>query len=163
MCTNKVGNTKMAMNQGLKKMILPLSKIQNMNSENTEKRGYDLSGKLIEKYDVVHRGSFATREFVVEKTTEYNGKTISNYIKFQCVQDRTAIVDNIKIGDEIKVHFNIRGNRWERDGKVSYFTNLDAWRIESNLRSTNATSSIDREALDPIDTFQSDDENPLPF
>ena len=26
--------------------------------------------------------------------------------------------------------FNLKGNKWERDGKVNYFTNLDAWKIE---------------------------------
>jgi hypothetical protein len=36
----------------------------------------------------------------------------------------------LNLNDDIKVHFNIRGNKWEKDGKVSYFTNLDAWRIE---------------------------------
>jgi hypothetical protein len=30
----------------------------------------------------------------------------------------------------VKVSFNIKGNRWEKDGKVNYITNLDAWRIE---------------------------------
>ena len=35
----------------------------------------------------------------------------------------------------MKVSFNIKGNKWERDGKVNYITNLDAWRMES---ATNA-------------------------
>ncbi|MCX6261318.1 MAG: hypothetical protein NTY95_10885, partial [Bacteroidia bacterium] len=26
--------------------------------------------------------------------------------------------------------FNLKGNKWERDGKINYFTNLDAWKIE---------------------------------
>lgn len=134
-----------------------------MNKENSEKRGYDLTGKLIEKYDVVHRGSFASREFVVEKSIDINGKIITNFIKFQCVQERTAIIDSVKVGDEIKVHFNIRGNRWEKDGKVSYFTNLDAWRVESNLGAATSSQGIDREALEPLDTFTSDDDSVLPF
>lgn len=134
-----------------------------MNNDSNEKKGYDLSGKLIEKYDIVQRGSFATREFVVEKSTEYNGKVINNYIKFQCVQDRTGIIDKVNKGDEVKVHFNIRGNRWEKDGKVSYFTNLDAWRIEQNLQPTSNSAPIDREPLEPIDTFTSDDNQDLPF
>jgi hypothetical protein len=30
----------------------------------------------------------------------------------------------------LRVNFSIKGNRYEREGKVSYFSNLDAWRVE---------------------------------
>ena len=93
---------------------------------------YELSGKLIEKYDTVQRTeTFKTSEFAVEKSEEINGKTITNYAKFQCVQDKTALLDSIAVGSDVKVYFNIKGSKWEKDGKVNYITNLDAWRIES--------------------------------
>ena len=96
---------------------------------------YELTGKLLIKFDTTQRTeSFKTREFVVEKSEDINGKLITNYIKFQCVQDRTNIIDRVNVGDEIKVHFNIRGSKWEKDGRVSYFNNLDAWRIEQILK-----------------------------
>ncbi|HEY8387143.1 MAG TPA: hypothetical protein VIK74_00995, partial [Parasegetibacter sp.] len=58
---------------------------------------YELTGKLIAKYETVQRSeTFRTREFVVEKSEDINGRTITNYIKFQCVQDRTAIVDRVE-------------------------------------------------------------------
>ncbi|MEI9934058.1 MAG: DUF3127 domain-containing protein [Ferruginibacter sp.] len=92
---------------------------------------YELTGKLVSKYETVQRTeTFKTREFVVEKTEDVGGRSITNYVKFQCVQDKTSIVDRVNTGDEIKVHFNIKGTRWEKDGKVNYITNLDAWRIE---------------------------------
>ena len=60
---------------------------------------YELTGKLIAKYETIQRKeTFKTREFVIEKTDEINGKTITNYIKFQCVQDRTTLLDRFKIG-----------------------------------------------------------------
>ena len=31
----------------------------------------------------------------------------------------------------MKVSFNLRGRKWEKDGQVSYFTNLEAWRVEN--------------------------------
>jgi hypothetical protein len=128
--------------------------------------GYELTGKLITKYDVVQRTeSFKTREFVVEKTEEINGRSIVNYIKFQCVQDRTAIVDKVNTGDEIKVYFNIKGSKWEKDGKTNYITNLDAWRIEQMLQS-NSQGGPDNDYLEPLDTFSStapDAVDDLPF
>lgn len=126
---------------------------------------YELTGKLLEKFDTVQRTeSFKVREFVVEKSEEVNGKTITNFIKFQSVQDRTGIVDKIKVGDEIKVHFNIRGTKWEKDGRTSYFSNLDAWRIEQVLQAGKG-SSTNEEYLEPLDSFSSSDQagDDLPF
>ncbi|MCY7293546.1 MAG: DUF3127 domain-containing protein [Ferruginibacter sp.] len=114
---------------------------------------YELTGKLIAKYDTVQRTeTFKVREFAVEKTEDINGRTITNYAKFQCVQDKTTIIDRVNIGDEIKVYFNIKGSKWEKDGKVNYITNLDAWRIEQILQ-TGAGSKNDSEYLEPLDTF----------
>lgn len=127
---------------------------------------YELTGKLLEKFDPIQRTeSFKVREFVVEKSDEINGKTITNYIKFQCVQDRTSILDPVHVGDEIKVHFNIKGTRWERDGRVTYFSNLDAWRIEP-LVSGGKQMTSDNDHLEPLDTFTSASEDAiddLPF
>ena len=95
---------------------------------------YELTGRLLAKYDVVQRTeTFKTREFVVEKTDEIAGRTISNYVKFQCVQDKTLIIDKLNIGDEIKVYFNIKGSKWEKEGRINFITNLDAWRVEQIL------------------------------
>jgi hypothetical protein len=127
---------------------------------------YELTGKLVAKYDTVQRtDTFKTREFAVEKSDEINGRTILNYVKFQCVQDKTSIVDRVNIGDEIKVYFNIKGSKWEKDGKTNYITNLDAWRIEQILQ-TQGKSAIDNEYMEPLDTFSStapDAVDDLPF
>ena len=85
---------------------------------------YELTGRLLAKYDTMQRTeSFKTREFVVEKTDEIAGRTITNYVKFQCVQDKTLMIDKLKVGDEIKVHFNIKGSKWEKEGKTNFITN----------------------------------------
>ena len=127
---------------------------------------YELSGKLLIKFDTMQRTeSFKTREFVVEKSEDINGKLITNLIKFQCVQDRTGIIDRVNAGDEIKVHFNIRGSKWEKDGRVSYFNNLDAWRIEQILQ-PGKNEAPDNDHLEPLDTFTSSSDqvvDDLPF
>ena len=93
---------------------------------------YEIIGKLVAKFDIVQRTeTFKTREFVVEKTEDINGRAITNYVKFQCVQDKTAMPDRFNIGEEVKVLFNLKGSKWVKDGKENYITNLDAWRMES--------------------------------
>lgn len=92
---------------------------------------FELTGRLINRFDIVQRTeTFKTREFVIEKTEEINGRSITNYIKMQCVQDKTALPDKFNIGDEVKVYFNIKGSKWVKDGRENYITNLDAWRME---------------------------------
>ena len=74
---------------------------------------YEITGKLVARFDIVQRTeTFKTREFVIEKSEDINGRTITNYVKFQCVQDKTAMVDRFNIGDEVKVQFNIKGTKW---------------------------------------------------
>ena len=125
-----------------------------------------MTGKLVAKFDIVQRTeSFKTREFVVEKTDEINGRTITNYIKFQCVQDKTAIVDRVNTGDSIKVYFNIKGTKWEKEGRTNYITNLDAWRIEQILAPASGKTG-DNDFMEPLDTFSATPSNnvdDLPF
>ena len=129
---------------------------------------YELTGKLVAKYDTVQRTeTFKTREFAVEKTDDIGGRTVTNYVKFQAIQDKTAIVDKVNIGDDIKVSFNIKGSKWEKDGKVNYITNLDAWRIEQVLQAaTDKGGTTDTEYMEPLDTFSAtspDAIDDLPF
>jgi len=115
---------------------------------------YELIGKLVAKYEVVQRtATFKTREFAVEKTDDIGGRTVTNYVKFQSVQDKTSIIDKVNIGDEIKVYFNIKGSKWEKEGKVNYITNLDAWRIEQVSNAGTAQSVTDAEYMEPLDNF----------
>ncbi|MEP7108847.1 MAG: DUF3127 domain-containing protein [Ferruginibacter sp.] len=128
---------------------------------------YDLTGKLVAKFDTMQKSAtFKTREFVVEKTEDIGGRTITNYVKFQSVQDKTMIIDKVNIDDEIKVYFNIKGNKWERDGKVNYITNLDAWKIEQILQPGIDNSRTEAEYMEPLDTFSAtspDAIDDLPF
>ena len=128
---------------------------------------YELTGKLVAKFETIQRTeTFKTREFAVEKTDDIGGRTVTNYVKFQSVQDKTSIIDKVNIGDEIKVHFNIKGSKWEKDGKVNYITNLDAWRVEQVLQPGTDKGPTDSEYLEPLDTFSStspDAIDDLPF
>lgn len=92
---------------------------------------FEITGKLLEKFPTEQKSErFRKREFVVEVQEQAGDRTFTNYIKFQTTNDKCEIVDRINVNDNVKVHFNIRGNKYEKDGRVSYFTNLDAWKIE---------------------------------
>lgn len=84
---------------------------------------FEIEGKLLKKYDTESKSaSFQAREFVLEIVDG----NYPQFIKFQLTQDRCALLDASNEGEQIKVHFDLRGREWQ--GK--YFTNLNAWRIE---------------------------------
>lgn len=95
---------------------------------------FEVVGKLHKKFETESKTStFQARDFVIEVAD-------GNYpqmIKFQLVQDRCGLIDAHNEGDEIKVHFDLRGREW--NGK--YFTNLNAWRIESASSSESTPSA----------------------
>jgi hypothetical protein len=102
----------------------------------------EVTGKLHVKYETQQVSEkFKKREFVLELAEEINGNIYTNYAKMQLVQNKCDILDRFKEGDLVKVSFNIKGNKWERDGKVNYITNLDAWRIESATGTPNNAGS----------------------
>jgi len=91
----------------------------------------EITGKLIEKYETqVVSDRFKKREFVLELVEEVNGSPYTNYAKMQLVQNKCDILDRFNVGDTLRVNFNIKGNRYEKEGRTSYFSNLDAWRLE---------------------------------
>ncbi len=99
---------------------------------------FELTGKLVAKFDIIQKtDTFKTREFVIEKSDDIGGRIITNYIKFQCIQDKTAMPDRFNIGDDVKVLFNIKGTKWNKNGTDTYITNLDAWRMETTKLASN--------------------------
>jgi single-strand DNA-binding protein len=85
---------------------------------------FDVTGKLHKKYPTENKtDSFQTREFVIV----VESGNYPQYVKFQMTQDRCAIIDPFEEGQEVKVHFDLRGREWND----KYFTNLNAWRIEA--------------------------------
>jgi len=89
---------------------------------------YDATGRLHEIFDEQQVSEkFRKREFVLEVV---DGQ-YPEHIKFQLVQDKTALIDQYKVGDEVKVTFNLRGRGFNKNGQMLYFTNLEAWRLEA--------------------------------
>lgn len=123
---------------------------------------YEIVGKLVAVFEIVQRKeTFKTREFVIEKSEDIGGRVITNYVKFQCVQDRTSMPDRFNLGDEVKVQFNIKGTKWVKDGRENYITNLDAWRMETMKLSPTSGSndSVNYNDMPP----PSDNIDDLPF
>ncbi len=107
--------------------------------------------------------SFKKREFVVTD----NSSNYPQHILFQLTQERCRLLDDINVGDNVKVAFFIKGREWQgKDGGgVKYFTSLDAWRVERGSKdytqdSSAAVSSASSNSGGLSDAGDTDD---LPF
>lgn len=89
----------------------------------------EITGKIKKIMDLQEvKERFRKREFVL--VTDFN-TPYPQYILFQTTQDKCALLDNLKVNDEVKVFFNIRGREWTNpEGQTKYFVTLEAWRID---------------------------------
>lgn len=122
---------------------------------------FEITGKVIEVAPVNQvSDKFKKREFVIERKEAGGSAVFVDFIKFQLVQDRCDLINDTFMNEEVKVMFNIRGNKWERDGKVNYFTNLDAWKIDRVQSQKSDPNPVQPVNDMPADVSDIDD---LPF
>lgn len=124
---------------------------------------FEITGKITEVFPVQQvSDKFKKREFVIERKESGGGAVFVDFIKFQLVQDKCDLINESFLREEVKISFNIKGNRWEKEGKVNYFTNLDAWKIEKTSGSEKEHSSAPLPSLEDMPPA-SDELNDLPF
>lgn len=110
--------------------------------------------KLINETEIFGSNGFKKREIVVTTSEQY-----PQHILLEFVQDKTDLLDNLKIGDTVKIGINLRGRDWVNpQGETKYFNAIQGWRIEkiSNEAVDNAVSNIN-------DAMPADDNDDLPF
>ena len=88
---------------------------------------FEVTGKLEVIYDAQQISEkFRKREFVLE----VQSGMYPEYPKFQLTQEKCQFLDTFEVGELVKVCFNLRGRPYEKNGEKTYFTNIEAWRIE---------------------------------
>ncbi len=91
--------------------------------------GIETTGKLhtiFETKQVSER--FTKREFVIEMT---DNPKYPQVVLFQLTGDRCAQLDQLAVGDEVRIDFSLRGREWRNpQGEVKYFNSLDVWKVE---------------------------------
>lgn len=100
-------------------------------------------GKIKRITNLETKGDFRFRKLILETTEKYP-QTVS--IDF--TQNNVGLLDDTfcKIGNHVEVFYNVRGREWEKEGKVLYFTTLNAWRVrEYKEEVTTKDQAPDRE------------------
>lgn len=124
---------------------------------------FEIEGKLYKKFDTAQiTETFKKREFVLE----IEDGAYTQIIKFQLTQANCDKLDPYNEGDQLKVTFNLRGREYKKGDQVSYFTNLDAWRLEKAVADSGAagTDTTDNMSFPTAgDEPGMDDTDDLPF
>lgn len=120
----------------------------------------DIKGKVHEISPIMNvTETFKKRELVIEYA---ENPSYPEYIKFEALQDKVNLFDNVKPGDQVEVFFNLRGRPWtDRNGKTAYFNTLVVWRI--NALSGAAPEASTPEYAPPADFNSSAQDDDLPF
>lgn len=101
---------------------------------------------------------FTKREFVITTQEQY-----PQDLKFELLKDRTKLIEGKNPGDELVVHFDLRGSEWQ--GR--YYVNLVAWKIEGVAQGQNAAvegppAFEELPPIKPVDIEEAADDD-LPF
>lgn len=115
----------------------------------------EVIGKIIVLNDtetVGSAGTFKKRLVVVETSEQYAQK-----VPIDFVQDKCSVLDNYKVGDNVTVSINIRGNEYQ--GK--YYVSLNGWKI--NKSETQNNSAVDAYEAKQSPTPQDEESDEMPF
>lgn len=119
----------------------------------------DIKGKVHEVSATVQvTDTLKKRELILEyiENPQY-----PEYIKFEAIQDRCNLLDNVRVGDNVEVAFNLKGRPWtDKTGKKTYFNSLQLWRI-TNVGAAGSTPAP--EYAPPVDLSSAPDDDDLPF
>lgn len=107
-------------------------------------------------------GGFRKREIVVTTEEQYPQDLMVEF-----VQDKTDLLNNYQVGQNVKISINLRGREWTSpQGEVKYFNSIQGWRIEA-LQSDASSSEMPpmppSDAFEPVSNLNDEDPDDLPF
>ena len=88
--------------------------------------------KTIFATETVGQNGFQKRDLVITTDGQYPQDIIIQFTQGNC-----ALLDNLQIGQMVKIHFNLQGREWTSpQGEVKYFNTVVGWKIEL-IQTTN--------------------------
>ena len=89
------------------------------------------------------------------------------YITIQFTQDKTDLISQEDIGEQVEVSINLRGREWKSpQGEIKYFNTIEGWQInEAQTFSAEkfATKEADKMFRKDIIQEYEDEQDDLPF
>lgn len=105
--------------------------------------------------------TFKKRELVVTTEEQY-----PQHILIEFAQDKTDLLNNYNVGEQVKVSINLRGREWVNpQGETKYFNSIQGWRIEKVQAEAQAAAQPITQTQQPnAQSFvPEEEETDLPF
>jgi len=107
--------------------------------------------------------SFKKRELVVTTEEQY-----PQHILIEFAQDKTDLLNNYNVGEQVKVSINLRGREWVNpQGETKFFNSIQGWRIEKMQAEAASAPQMPpmpaAEAFEPATNFKEEEHDDLPF
>lgn len=117
--------------------------------------------KMIGETQTFGGNGFRKREVVLTTEEQY-----PQHIMVEFVQDKTDLLNNYQVGQNVKVGVNLRGREWVNpQGETKYFNSIQGWRIESLQAGASGGMPpvAPAEAFQPANDLKVDEHDDLPF
>ena len=98
----------------------------------------EIQGRIKEIFslETVGQNGFQKRDLVITTDGQYPQDIIIQFTQGNC-----ALLDNLQIGQIVKIHFNLQGREWTSpQGEVKYFNTVVGWKIEL-IQTTNVAQN----------------------
>lgn len=104
--------------------------------------------------------SFKKRELVVTTDEQY-----PQHILIEFTQDKCDVLDNYKVGQNVKVGINLRGREWVNpQGETKYFNQIQGWNISKYDSNAPTIAPVQEYKIDnPTYSQGKEEETDLPF
>ena len=103
--------------------------------------------KQIFPSQVIGQNGFEKRDLVIVTEEQYPQTII-----IQFTQQRCDLLNNLQVGQNVKVYINIRGREWTNlQGETKYFNTIEGWKIEV-IQTTNVANqqSVQQAPQQPV-------------
>lgn len=118
--------------------------------------------KLIGETQTFGANGFRKREIVITTEEQY-----PQHIMVEFIQDKTELLNNYQVGQDVKISINLRGREWVNpQGETKYFNSIQGWRIENlqqEVQGENVPPVPPADAFEPVDNLNEEDHDDLPF
>lgn len=117
--------------------------------------------KMISETQSFGTNGFKKREVVVTTEEQY-----PQHIMVEFVQDKTDLLNNFQVGQNVKISINLRGREWVNpQGETKYFNSIQGWRVENAQDGAPGAMPpvAPTQAFAPASELNEEDHDDLPF
>jgi hypothetical protein len=113
--------------------------------------------KVLNDTQNIGSNGFRKREVVITTEEQY-----PQYILVEFIQDKCDLLNDYKVGQNVKININLRGREWiNPEGVAKYFNAIQGWRIELLNREESIQEKLPE--VTPVTFLDDEEDDELPF